>query len=66
MKTDYKEHYPRQGYSATISVTGTKDELVRLSLMLEQIQAEDSVDFQLIETVKEELDNAIHWLMDMN
>ena len=34
--------------------------------MLEQIQAEDSVDFQLIETVKEELDNAIHWLMDMN
>ena len=64
MSTDSLYHYPCSVRRATLTVKGNKDEFIRLSLMLDQIQAEFSEDYTLIEDIREEVDGIIRWLSD--
>lgn len=66
MRIDNKIHVPRTNYVAEITITATKDELIRISNMLEQIQPEDKEDFKLIEGIKEEFDEPIRYLQSIN
>ena len=65
MKTDWNAIYPSNEFKATVSIRGSKDELIRVSLMLDQIVPESSEDYDLFAVIKEELDSAIIWLREM-
>lgn len=65
MYTDFTSHSPQAGYTATIEITGTKQELSTLYDMLNQAEPSDDRERRIKDDVLNELRSANGWLTDM-
>jgi hypothetical protein len=63
--TDFTPHSPQTGYTATIEITGTKEELSVLYDLLQQAEPSDDRERRIKDDVLKELRNAHAWLTDM-
>ena len=65
MKTDFTPHSPQAGYTATIEITGTRQELSALYDLLNQVEPSDDRERRIKDDVLNELRSADGWLTDM-
>lgn len=65
MTTDYTPHSPRAGYTATIKLTGTREELSALYDLLNQAEPSDDHERRIKDNVLDELRSANGWITDM-
>ena len=65
METDYIPHYPQKGYTATVQITGTKEQLQTLYNLLYKTEPEDPEEHRIIDDVMNEISEAVIWLIDM-
>lgn len=65
MKTDYTPHYPQEDYLATITLTGTRSELVTLYNLLQQAEPCSEYERRIHTEVLSELSTAQSWIAEM-
>lgn len=65
MNTDFTPHSPQAGYTATIEITGTKEELSALYDLLNQAEPSDDRERRIKDDVLGELRSAYNWITDM-
>lgn len=65
MTTDFTPHSPQAGYTATIEITGTMEELSALYDLLNQAEPSDADGQRIKDDVLNELRDAHGWLTDM-
>ena len=65
MTTDYTSHSPQAGYTATIKITGTKEELSAIYDLLQQAEPSDDNERRIKDDVLDELRSAHGWITDM-
>ena len=65
MYTDFTPHSPQTGYTATIEITGTKQELSALYDLLNQAEPSDADGQRIKDDVLNELRSANGWITDM-
>lgn len=65
MTTDFTPHSPQAGYTATIKITGTRQELSALYDLLQQAQPVNPGQERIQNDVLNELRSAHCWLSDM-
>lgn len=65
MTTDFTPHDPQAGYTATIKLTGTRQELSALYDLLNQAEPSDDRERRIKDDVLYELRSAHGWLTDM-
>ena len=65
MHTDFTPHDPQTGYTATIEITGTRQELSALYDLLNQAEPSDDRGQRIKDDVLNELRSAHGWLTDM-
>lgn len=65
MHTDFTPHSPQEGYTATIEITGTRQELSALYDLLNQVEPSDDRERRIKDDVLNELRSANGWLTDM-
>lgn len=65
MTTDYTPHSPQSDYTATINITGTKQELSDLYDLLNQALPINSGQERILKDVLRELQDAHGWITDM-
>ena len=65
MKTDFTPHSPQSGYTATIEITGTKQELAALYNLLQQAEPSNDKERRIKDDVLHELRSANGWITDM-
>jgi len=65
MKTDFTPHSPQAGYTATIKLTGTRQELSALYDLLNHAEPSDADGQRIKDDVLNELRSAHGWLTDM-
>lgn len=65
MHTDYTPHSPQAGYTATIEITGTREELWALYDLLQQAEPSDDRERRIKDDVLNELRSANGWITDM-
>ena len=65
MTTDFTPHSPQAGYTATIKITGTRQELSALYDLLQQAQPVNPGQERIKDDVLKELRSAHGWLSDM-
>ena len=65
MTTDFTPHNPQAGYTATIEITGTREELSALYDLLQQAEPSDDRERRIKDDVLNELRSAHGWITDM-
>jgi len=65
MHTDFTPHSPQAGYTATIEITGTKEELSALYDLLNQAEPSNAEERRIKDDVLGELRSAYNWITDM-
>lgn len=65
MHTDFTPHSPQVGYTATIEITGTREELSALYDLLSQAEPSDADGQRIKDDVLNELRSAHGWITDM-
>lgn len=65
MKTDFTTNSPQAGYTATIEITGTREELSALYDLLNQAEPSDDRERRIKDDVLNELRSAHGWITDM-
>ena len=65
MTTDFTPHSPQAGYTATIEITGTKQDMSDLYDLLQQAQPVNPGQERIQNDVLNELRSAHGWLSDM-
>lgn len=65
MTTDFTPHSPQAGYTATIEITGTREELSALYDLLNQAEPSNADERRIKDDVLNELRSAHGWLTDM-
>lgn len=65
MNTDFTPHSPQVGYTATINITGTREELSALYDLLNQAEPSDDRERRIKDDVLGELRSAYNWITDM-
>lgn len=65
MTTDFTPHSPQAGYTATIEITGTREELSALYDLLQQAEPSDDRERRIKDDVLNELRSAHGWMTDM-
>lgn len=65
MHTDFTPHSPQAGYTATIELTGTREELSTLYDLLNQAEPSDDRERRIKDDVLNELRSADYWITDM-
>ena len=65
MHTDFTPHSPQTGYTATIEITGTREELSALYDLLNQAEPSDADGQRIKDDVLNELRSAHGWITDM-
>lgn len=65
MHTDFTPHSPQAGYTATIEITGTRQELSALYDLLQQAEPSDAAGQRIKDDVLNELRSAHGWITDM-
>lgn len=65
MHTDFTSHSPQAGYTATIEITGAKEELSALYDLLNQAEPSDDRERRIKDDVLGELRSAYGWITDM-
>ena len=65
MTTDFTPHSPQAGYTATINITGTREDLSALYDLLQQAEPSDDRERRIKDDVLNELRDAHGWLTDM-
>ena len=65
MHTDFTPHSPQAGYTATIELTGTREELSALYDLLSQAEPSDDRERRIKDDVLNELRSAHGWITDM-
>lgn len=65
MQTDFTPHDPQAGYTATIKLTGTRQELSTLYDLLIQAEPSNDAEQRIKDVVLKELRSAHGWLTDM-
>lgn len=65
MTTDFTPHSPQAGYTATIKITGTRQELSALYDLLQQAQPVNPGQERIKDDVLKELRSAHGWITDM-
>lgn len=65
MHTDFTPHSPQAGYTATINITCTKEELSALYDLLNQAEPSDADGQRIKDDVLNELRSAHGWITDM-
>jgi len=65
MTTDFTPHSPQAGYTATIKLTGTREELSALYDLLNHAEPSDADGQRIKDDVLNELRSAHGWITDM-
>jgi hypothetical protein len=65
MHTDFTPHSPQAGYTATIEITDTREELSALYDLLNQAEPSDDRERRIKDDVLDELRSANGWITDM-
>lgn len=65
MKTNYIPHHPQKGFTTTVQLTGSKEELQTLYNLLYKTEPEDPEEHRIIDDVMNEVSEAVNWLADM-
>ena len=65
MHTDFTPHSPQAGYTATIHLPGTREELSALYDLLNQAEPSDADGQRIKDDVLNELRSADYWITDM-
>lgn len=65
MKTNFTPHYPQEGYTATIQLTVTREELSALYDILEEAEPSNDVERDVKDEVLNEMSYAFHWITEM-
>ena len=65
MTTDFTPHSPAAGYTATIEITGTREELSAMYDLLNQAEPSDNRERRIKDAVLHELRSAHGWITDM-
>jgi len=65
MHTDFTPHSPQVGYTATIKLTGTREELSALYDLLNQAEPSNAEEQRIKDDVLDELRSAHGWITDM-
>ena len=65
MHTDFTPHSPQAGYTATIEITCTRQELSALYDLMQQAEPENDTERKIKDDVLGELRSAHGWITDM-
>ena len=65
MHTDFTPHSPQADYTATIEITGTREEISALYDLLQQAEPSDDRERRIKNDVLNELRSAHGWLTDL-
>lgn len=65
MKTDYSPQYPQDGYTATIKLTGTREDFETLYELMLQSEPRNEYERSIRYDVLNELNIAHSWISEM-
>lgn len=65
LRTKLTTHGPSARYTATIALTGTKEEISELYYMLKQIDGRTATECRILNDILEEMRTAYNYLEDM-